>query len=106
MIEEMQRTVLFLSDEKIKARDTKGKAFEGGGGHEIGMDDEMKGKIRKACSNPNYRTANADSRKWCEQTLNGPKSVQIVSTLTMGAGFGLEEMLKRQDVVCGQIVPV
>jgi hypothetical protein len=24
----------------------------------------------------------------------------------MGAGFGLEEMLKRQDVVCGQIVPV
>merc|ERR1712093_107198 len=105
MIEEMQRTVLVLANEKIKARDTEGKNFQGGAGHQIKMDEEMKAKVRKSCDNPNYHTANEDMRKWCHTTMAGKHSLAVVNSLMTGS-FGLEDLLARQEAVCGHIVKV
>merc|ERR1712054_226533 len=105
MIEEMQRTILVLANEKIKARDTEGKNFQGGAGHQIKMDEEMKAKVRKSCDNPNYHTANIDMRKWCQTTMDGNHSTAVVNSLMQGS-FGLEDLLARQDGVCGNLVKV
>jgi len=105
MIEEMQRTVLVLADEKIKARDTEGKNFEGGAGHQIKMDDAMRAKVSKSCDNPNYHTSNVDSRKWCQQTMQGKFGTQVVNSLLAGA-FSLEDLLARKNAVCTRLIGV
>merc|ERR1712227_954344 len=46
MMEESHRRVMKIAQEKIKAFETKGKDFEGGRGHEIKLDDDMKAEIR------------------------------------------------------------
>lgn len=100
MMEESHRRVMKIAHEKIKAFETKGKDFEGGRGHEIKLDDDMKAEIRGVCDSAQYALANTDSRQWCETTLSGRHSQQIFAALTQGS-FSFEDLLKRQNTVCG-----
>merc|ERR1711998_156268 len=100
MMEEAHRRVMKIAHEKIRAYETSDKSFEGGRGHEIKMDDKMKTEIRGLCDSTQYATANHDSRKFCTDTLSGRHADQIFATLTQGS-FGFEDLLKRQNTVCG-----
>jgi len=100
MMEEAHRRVMKIANEKIKAFETDDKEFEGGRGHQVKMDDSVKNEIKSLCDSAQYATANLDSRQWCTQTLNGRHMDQIFSTLTQGS-FGYEDLLKRQNTVCG-----
>jgi hypothetical protein len=100
MMEEAHRRVMKIASDKIKSYETESKDFEGGRGHEVKMDDEMKKEIQGLCDSAQYATANTDSRRWCTTTLTGRHSNQIFSTLTQGQ-FGFEDLLKRQNTVCG-----
>jgi len=101
MMEEAHRKVMGLASDKIKNYETEDKSFEGGRGHQIKMDEKMKSDIRSLCESKQYATANKDARKFCSDTLSGRHSDAIFSTLTQGS-FGFEDLLKRQNTVCGQ----
>jgi len=103
MMEESHRRVMKIAHDKIKQRDTEDKDFQGGRGHQIKMDDEMKTEIAGVCDTQQYALTNADSRAWCKQAMTGRHSQQIFSTLTQGS-FGYEDLLKRQNTVCGSQV--
>jgi len=100
MMEESHRRVMKIASEKIKQYETTSRDFEGGRGHEVKMDDEMKAEIRGVCDSAQYASANLESRAWCSSTLAGRHSNQIFSVLTQGQ-FGFEDLLKRQHTVCG-----
>jgi len=100
MMEESHRRVMMLAQEKIKQRDTASKDFQGGRGHEIKMDDEMKTEIAGVCDSQQYASTNVDARNWCTTAMKGRHSAQIFTTLTQGS-FGYEDLLKRQNTVCG-----
>merc|ERR1711959_401854 len=92
MMEESHRRVMKIAHDKIKQRDTEDKDFQGGRGHQIKMDDEMKTEIAGVCDTQQYALTNADSRVWCKQAMTGRHSQQIFSTLTQGS-FGYEDLL-------------
>jgi len=92
--------VLIIANQKIKDRQTAGKNFEGGAGHEIKMNDEMKDEIASVCETQQYATANLDARYMCKQWMGGRHKAVVLNTFTMGS-FSHEDLLKRQNTVCG-----
>jgi len=105
MVEEMQRTVLAVSSAKIKDGDTQDKKFVGGGGHQIVMDDKVKEGIRSLWRNPGYYEVNQYLRDWAKDTINGPRSADIFSTLTAGA-FSMDDLIARKGAICSGILRV
>merc|ERR1711939_145349 len=103
MMEESHRRVLNIAQKKIRSNDDTGKrakAFEGGAGHELTVNDDMKKEIAGVCESQQYANANVDGRHWCKSVMTGPRRAQIFGALTSGS-FGFEDLLKRQAAVCG-----
>lgn len=106
MMEEAHRRVLNIAQKKIRSNDDTGKkakAFEGGAGHELTVNDDMKKEIAGVCETQQYANANVDGRAWCKSVMQGRHKAAIFGALTSGS-FGFEDLLKRQNTVCGDPV--
>merc|ERR1712054_457174 len=64
------------------------------------MNDEMKDEIAGVCSTQQYAQSNHDAREMCKQWMGGRHKPAIMNTFTMGS-FSHEDLLKRQNTVCG-----
>jgi len=97
--EEIHRTVIAVTNSKIKKAEAEEKKFEGGAGHQIVMDSQVKDAIKELWRNPGFYEVDKFFRDWAKDTIKGPRSGEIFSTLTQGA-FGINELLARKDVIC------
>jgi len=97
--EEIHRTVIAVTNSKIKKAEAEEKKFEGGAGHQIVMDSQVKDAIKELWRNPGFYEVDKFFRDWAKDTIKGPRSGEIFSTLTQGA-FGMNELLARKDVIC------
>jgi len=102
-MEEAHRRVLKIAQEKIQSNDKTGRRerdFEGGRGHELTIDDKIKTEVESICESQQFAHANLDARKWCQMTMKGRHKATVFSALTQGT-FGFEDLLRRQNTICG-----